>query len=89
MVKKSSGIANQLVRWFLLIAILPLAIVMYLVFRNSVNSLQQNMTQNLLAVATRQSDQIRTYIRERERNVTTLSRMSDIVKAMDNYRCKI
>lgn len=82
---KTRKISTQLVIWFLLIALLPLSFVSYIIYRNSEASLLDSVTANLQSVTQRQSKQIVTYIRERERNVTTLSRMPDLVHAMASF----
>jgi class 3 adenylate cyclase len=82
---KKPRIAIQLLTWFLTISLLPLAIVTFIVYERSKHSLEHQVTQDLLSVAQRQSKQILSYIRERERNVTTLSRTPDIIRAMREF----
>ncbi|MBW2168145.1 MAG: cache domain-containing protein, partial [Deltaproteobacteria bacterium] len=82
---RSPKIASQLIIWFLTIALVPLSFVSYVIYQKSEHSLFEGVTEDLLSVAQRQSKQILTYIRERERNVTTLSRMPGIVIAMKEF----
>jgi class 3 adenylate cyclase len=82
---KRPRIAVQLLTWFLTISLLPLAIVTFIVYERSKHSLEHEVTQDLLSVAQRQPKQILSYIRERERNVTTLSRTPDIIRAMKQF----
>jgi class 3 adenylate cyclase len=82
---KRPRIVIQLLTWFLTISLLPLAIVTFIVYERSKRSLEQEVTQELLSVAQRQSKQILSYIRERERNATTLSRTPDIIRAMKEF----
>lgn len=82
---KKPRIAIQLVAWFLTISLLPLAIVTFILYEKSERSLLQEAIEDLSSVAERQSRQILTYIRERERNVTTLSRAPGVVQAMKEF----
>ena len=75
----------QLITWFLIIALVPLSVVSYLIYQRSEKSLFESVTRDLLSVTQRQSKQILTYLRERERNVTTLSRMPGIVSAIKEF----
>jgi class 3 adenylate cyclase len=82
---KKPRIAIQLLIWFLTISLLPLAIVTFIVYEQSKQALEQEVTQDLLSVGQRQSQQILSYIRERESNVTTLSRTPDIIRALKEF----
>ena len=82
---KKSRIATELLLWFLTISLLPLAVVSMFIFEKSQHSLEQEVMQGLSSVAQRQSKQILTYIRERERNVTTLSRAPGVVRAIKEF----
>lgn len=82
---KRSKIAIQMIIWFLAIALLPLSFVTYVTYQKSEQFLMEGVTKNLLSVAQRQSRQILTYIHEREKSATTLSRMPGIVTAFKAY----
>src|SRR3989304_9167600 len=82
---KKPKIGARCLVWFLLIALLPLAMVTYLNYRNSEETVREEVTDTLLAIAERQTNQINTYLRERERSVTTLSRMPGIIDAMERF----
>jgi signal transduction histidine kinase len=61
----------------------PLSIVTYLTYTISEQSLRQEVTNNLRAIADSKANQIETYARERQRNVTALARMPSIVNAFE------
>ena len=60
---------------------MPLSIVTYLTYTISEQSLRAEVTNNLRAIADSKANQIETYARERQRNVTALARMPGIVNA--------
>ncbi len=75
-------IATQLLMWFVLVALVPLALATYITYRSSEQALTQEVTNNLFAIGQRQADQIERYLRERERSVTALGyswAMSDVM----------
>src|SRR6266849_8440194 len=74
-------IATRLLWSFLVIALVPLSIVTYLIYTTSERSLRAEVTNNLRAIADSKANQIDTYARERQRNVTALARMPSIVHA--------
>ncbi|MGH8605623.1 MAG: hypothetical protein ACREXR_23385 [Gammaproteobacteria bacterium] len=89
---KKNSIATQLSLWFLLVALLPLALVTYMTYRNSEKSLIKEVTNSLVAIGQRQSNQIETYLRERERSVTILAHstaMGDAIEKLERvFRTK-
>src|SRR3989441_2739155 len=82
---RKSKIATQLVVWFLLIALLPLAVVSYVLSRSFEKALTKVITDNLFAITERQVHQIEEYFREKEREVLTLSRIPAAFNAMENW----
>ena len=76
---KRMTIATRLLWSFLVIALVPLSVVTYLTYTISEQSLRAEVTNNLRAIADSKANQIETYARERQRNVTTLARMPVIV----------
>src|SRR6266702_5494157 len=76
---KRMTIATRLLWAFLVMALVPLSIVTYLTYTISEQSLRQEVTNNLRAIADSKANQIETYVRERQGNVTTLARMPSIV----------
>ena len=76
----------QLIVWFTVIALVPLSIVTISTYQASKNALQDQVTTGLYAMAKRQSNQLATYVREREQNVATLSRMPGTIDALEDLR---
>lgn len=63
-----------MLRWFLLIGLVPLFVATTLTYRNSVKTLQEQAYYELSSVANRQIKQIENYVLERQRDVTTLAK---------------
>src|SRR3989441_833871 len=80
---KRMTIATRLLWSFLVIALVPLSIVTYLIYTISEQALRAEVTNNLRAIADSKANQIDTYARERQRNVTALARMPSIVNAFE------
>ncbi|MGH8659922.1 MAG: SpoIIE family protein phosphatase [Gammaproteobacteria bacterium] len=80
---EKNSIATQLSVWFLLVALLPLALVTYMTYRSSEKSLIKEVTNSLVAIGQRQSNQIETYLRERERSITALAHSTAMGDAME------
>ena len=80
---KRMTIATRLLWAFLVMALVPLGIVTYLTYTISEQSLRQEVTNNLRAIADSKANQIETYARERQRNVTALARMPGIVNSFE------
>ncbi|MBA3534293.1 MAG: response regulator [Ardenticatenales bacterium] len=83
---QKTSIATRLLGWFLIIALVPLFLVTALTYLISVNSLQQQVTNNLVAIADSKANQIETYARERRRNVTSLAQMPTIVESLESLQ---
>src|SRR3989442_8467651 len=82
---RKSKIATQLMVWFLLIALLPLAIVSHVLSQSFEKTLTKVITDNLFAITERQVHQIEEYFREKEREVLTLSRIPTVFNAMEKW----
>src|SRR5713101_4602293 len=67
---KRLTIATRLLWTFLVMASVPLSTVTYLTYTISEQSLRAEVTHNLRAIADSKANQIETYVRERQRNVT-------------------
>ena len=80
---KRMTIATRLLWAFLVMALVPLSVVTYLTYTISEQSLRAEVTNNLRAIADSKANQIETYARERQRNVTALARMPSIVNAFE------
>ena len=64
---------------------MPLAIVTVLTYLAAERALRDQVTTGLYAMARRQANQIATYVREREQNVATLSRMPGTIDALEDF----
>jgi signal transduction histidine kinase len=80
---KRLTIATRLLWAFLVMALVPLSIVTYLTYTISEQSLRAEVANNLRAIADSKANQIDTYGRERQRNVTALARMPSIVNIIE------
>ena len=78
----TSRLSVQLIAWFLAIALVPLAIVTVSTYLAAERALRDQVTTSLYAIARRQVAQIATYVREREQNVATISRMPETIAAL-------
>ena len=76
-------IATRLVWWFLCIALVPLALVTYLLSATSEESLRKAVTNHVRAVAEAKANQIETYARERRRSVAALARLPGVVDGLE------
>ena len=63
-----STVAKKLLFWFLLIALLPLGIAGYLNYKNAINILKKEVTNNLVAIADSNWTRIKKYISDDIRN---------------------
>ena len=79
-------LSHQLLLWFIMIALVPFAIVSYLAYAGSERALRAEVTNGLFAIARRQVDAIGAVVRAHERNVTALSRLpaaADAVRSLE------
>ena len=77
-------LSDQLVLWFLLLALTPLLLITLLTYRHSVNLLQTEVTRSLLAIARRQARQIEHYGEERQNDMTTLAHAPAVAEIFAN-----
>ncbi len=82
---KNLPITTKFILWFLFIALVPLAIATKISYDSSRDALVEEITNSLLAVADNKANQIETYLQEKERSVETLSQMSDVVEAVEQF----
>ena len=81
--KRSRRLSVQLSVWFVAIALVPLAVVTVWTYLAAERALRSQVTTGLYAIARRQANEIATYVREREQNVATLSRMPGTIDALE------
>jgi len=70
---KNLKLSDQLILWFLVLALAPLLVIMYLTYNHSVHLIEHEVTQGLRAIARRQTRQIEQYGDERQHDVITLA----------------
>ncbi|MFH1752914.1 MAG: ATP-binding protein [Candidatus Omnitrophota bacterium] len=70
---------------FLIVALIPLAIVTSLSYNSSRKALKEEVANSLLAVADNKANQLKTYLNEQEKNASTLAHMSDTLNAVERY----
>ncbi|MDX2128657.1 MAG: ATP-binding protein [Chloroherpetonaceae bacterium] len=69
----------QLLLLFIAVEFPAEALLTFVSYRSAESSLQEEITNSLNAIATRQANQISSFLAERKRNTTSLSRIPDIV----------
>ena len=84
-VTRTRRLSLQLIGWFVAIALVPLAIVTVLTYLAAERALRDQVTTGLYATARRQANQIAMYVREREQNVATLSRLPGTIDALEDF----
>ncbi|MFH1782589.1 MAG: ATP-binding protein [Candidatus Omnitrophota bacterium] len=82
---KNLKITSKFILWFLFIALIPLVIAIYLSYINSQQALRREVESSLVAIADYKTNQIKTVLDEKEKNVTFLSHTSDIIEIMDKF----
>ena len=75
-------LSHQLLVWFVLIALVPFAIMAYLAYAGADRALRAEVTNGLFAIARRQVDAIGAVVRNHEHNVTALARMPAAADAL-------
>lgn len=79
-------ITTKFILWFLVIALVPLAIATYISYTNSQRVLKEEIAKNLLSRADNKINQIETYFREKETNINTLSQISELSVALEKFK---
>jgi len=82
----SFKIGTKLIICFLLISLTPLAVATYISYGSSKNAVEEEARQKLSAVAENESNQIRSYLREKEKDITQLSFMPNLKDALQRYK---
>ncbi len=83
-------IANKLLLWFFLAAVLPLLIVGAISYHNYTTILKKEVENNLLTLAENKALQIETYVTERKKDLISLTQTPTIIKALEKFNtiCK-
>ncbi|MDM8561307.1 ATP-binding protein [Candidatus Parabeggiatoa sp. HSG14] len=69
---KKFKIANKLLGWFLLVALVPLITVGYVSYKNSATALKKEVINSLVVIAENKADHIIAFFEERKKDVTAL-----------------
>ena len=77
------SIFGKLVFWFVVISVVPLAVVAFLAHSNAERNIKAEIMNHLESTADNRVDQIQAYLRERHRIVSTLSRTPGITDAIE------
>ncbi len=75
-------IATKLIAWFLLISVVPLALVVVLAQTNAEHNLREEIENHLRAIADSKAQRIHTFFRERVNDVETLARNPSVADAL-------
>ena len=78
------SIAGRLLFWFLVIALIPCAILTAITARIAANALEESVRSNLVQIAATKEGQLEAYAMERVRDGTALARGPTFIKAMRN-----
>ncbi|MFC1631508.1 ATP-binding protein [Candidatus Omnitrophota bacterium] len=79
------SITTKFILWFLFVALVPLVIATYISYDRSREILEEEVAKSLFAVADNETHQIEVYLRDKERAVTNLSHMSELVEAVERF----
>lgn len=82
---RSFGITTKFILWFLIVALIPLGIAIYISYESSRRVLKEEITKNLSAIADYKARQIESYLRNKKKNVSNLSHSSESIYAMEAY----
>jgi hypothetical protein len=76
-------IANKLLGWFLLVALVPLITVGYIAYENSVTTLKKEVINSLVVITESKIDHIIGFIKERKKDVTVLVQDEHIIESAE------
>ncbi|MBI4825455.1 MAG: GAF domain-containing protein [Nitrospirae bacterium] len=77
------NIDSRFLAGFLLVALVPLALLVYFSYRNAGNIVKKEVINNLISIANRESIHINSYIAGKIRGVTVLAQSPDLINAME------
>src|SRR5688500_3416986 len=84
-VLKRPGLAGRLLIWFVVLTTGPLLAVVLVTSTLSQRAIREEVVNGLAAQTRAKATQIESYVAERKRNVTTLAKMPDIVRAAEDF----
>jgi signal transduction histidine kinase len=82
---KNLKITPKFILWFLFVALAPLAVATNISYNNYRKVLEEEVAKSLVAVADNKTNQVESYLNEKEKNVNTLSNMSDMVDVIQKF----
>jgi hypothetical protein len=82
LLRRKNGIARKLLAWFLLLALLPIALVTASATLLSARSYEEEVRTHLTALAEGREAQIETWAKERKRNVTAVALMPGMANTL-------
>jgi len=82
---KRFKMANKLLGWFLLVALVPLITVGYVSYKNSATALKKEVINNLFTITESRADYITDYIKERQNNITVLTNDHHFVESFEKF----
>lgn len=82
--KTKNKLIVQMMLWFVLISIIPLTVASYVYFVVSSNIFNQSAIQNLQGIAQRQSQEIKTYIKNTESNAALIAQNASVIEALSS-----
>ncbi|MFB2837596.1 ATP-binding protein [Floridanema evergladense] len=83
---RTNKIVNNLLLWFLVIALLPLSLVTFMTYYIASSSLRKEVNNNLGSIADSKANRLNNYINERQKNAITISQIPNIVNAIEEYQ---
>lgn len=82
---KNLRITTKFIFWFLLVALVPLGISIYVSYNSSRRALRQEVANSLFAVADNKASQIETYLLAQKQNANMLTSMPELGLAADKF----
>ena len=85
MTTQQFNIADKLLSWFLLVALVPLVMVGYISYQNSATALKKEVLNSLVIVAENKANHIITFLKNKKQNITILVHDHHIVESFDKF----
>ncbi len=74
---------NKLLAWFLLVALVPLFIIGYMSYNHNVESVKNEIVNNLVDITESKIDNIETYFKERKIEIVTLAHNETVINGIE------
>ncbi|MBN1872511.1 MAG: HAMP domain-containing protein [Candidatus Omnitrophica bacterium] len=82
---KSMRITSKFILWFLIIALIPLAIATYISFTSARKVLEDEAAKSLASAADYRAHKVEMFVAEKEKSVNNLSHASDVIVALEKF----